>query len=85
MVEIFVQLHYGAFIVFFVMIFMQSLTPSDHFNSGNIRNHDLTSREKSMLRNLMHLSQQKFFDLLGTHIDMALLYSAAIPCISTHP
>ena len=59
-----------------------SLTPSDHFNFGNSRN--LTSvREKSILWNLMHLSTQKYFDLLGTHIDMALLHSAAIPCIST--
>ena len=31
-----------------------------------------------MLQNLMHLSQQKFFDLLGTHIDMALLHSEAL-------
>ncbi len=32
----------------------------------------------------MHLSQQKFLDLLGMHICMSHLHSAAIPCISTH-
>ncbi len=32
----------------------------------------------------MHLSQQKFFDLLSTHICILLLHSADIPRISTH-
>jgi hypothetical protein len=40
--------------------------------------------ETTVLQNRMHLSQQKFFDLLCTHIYMPLLHSAAIPCISTH-
>jgi hypothetical protein len=43
--------------------------------------------ELTVLQNRVHLSQQSVSDLLGTHICMPRLHSAAIaaiPCISTH-
>ncbi len=42
-------------------------------------------RETAVLQNRMHLSQRKFFDLLGAQIHIPLLHSPAMPCTSTHP